>query len=346
MSGRWVIVAAERAPRPNDFALTRGERKGGFCPFCEGNEDRTPPEVASIRRPGTAPNTPGWQVRVVPNKYPALEPKGEVKAEGRGIHHKVTGVGVHEVIVEHPSHVTSPAEMSDDDFAKVVEVYGDRMRALASDGRLIYVLIFKNVGEAAGASLEHSHSQLIAVPVMPRRVHEEMQRSEAHYYRHHRCLLCDVIRQEMEERERVVLESDAFIVISPYAARFPFEMWVMPKYHAGWFHGTSPERVPELARLLREAIVRLEKCMGRPPFNYAIHTAPVTGQGRDYYHWHIELIPRVTRVAGFEWGTGFYINPMPPETAARYLREASDGGVCERAAVAAAPDAATGVQER
>jgi UDPglucose--hexose-1-phosphate uridylyltransferase len=330
VSGRWVIIATERAARPHDFIMGRGEPKDGFCPFCEGNEDRTPPELTAVAEPDRAPNTEGWKVRVVPNKFPALRLDGEVNAQGLGLYHRVAGVGAHEVIIESPRHIITPTQMTAPEFEPVVRTYVDRCGALSMDDRLAYVLVFKNVGEAAGASLEHSHSQIIAVPVIPRRVHDEMECSEVFHNRRRACLFCDVIEQELKARERVVIESRDFVVLSPYAARFPFEMMVLPKHHAPHFHQTEERLQPQLAHVLHEALVRMELCLEYPPFNYAIHTSPVTGLEPDYYHWHIEIIPRVTRVAGFEWGSGFYINPMEPERATEFMRALPPREVRER----------------
>jgi UDPglucose--hexose-1-phosphate uridylyltransferase len=326
VSGRWVIIATERAGRPQDFVLAREESAGGFCPFCEGNEDRTPPEVWAIRRPGAAPDAPGWKVRVVPNKFPALSTDAGTRTGGDELYRSVEGFGCHEVIIESPRHIISPTQMSHSDFGLVVQTYCRRFRALSEDERLAYVLVFKNVGSRAGASLEHSHSQLIAVPVMPRRVAEEMQRSNEYYDKHGRCIFCDIVERELRLGERVVLATDSFAVLSPYAARFPFEMWVLPRFHAQHPMHLDTALLPEFGRVLHEAIRRLEACLEAPPFNYAIHTAPVTGGDFGHYHWHVEIIPRVTQVAGFEWGTGFYINPMPPENAAGYMREAAFEG--------------------
>jgi UDPglucose--hexose-1-phosphate uridylyltransferase len=338
VSGRWVIIATERASRPQDFALTREEPVGGFCPFCEGNEDRTPPEVYAVRRPGSAPDSPGWKVRVVPNKFPALSADGGTRSGGDELYRSVEGFGCHEVIIESPRHIITPTALAPDDFTLVLQTYCRRFRALSADERLAYVLMFKNVGSRAGASLEHSHSQLIAVPVMPRRVAEEMQHSNAYFEKHGRCIFCDIVERELRLGERVVLATDDFAVLSPYAARFPFEMWVLPRFHAHHPMHLEPAQVAELARVLHEALARLEACLESPPFNYAIHTAPVTGEDFGYYHWHIEVIPRVTQVAGFEWGTGFYINPMEPESAARYLREVARDSFVDETAPVFAPN--------
>jgi len=321
VSGRWVIVATERAARPHDFFVGRGESKSGFCPFCEGNEDRTPPEVMAVRAAGSEPNTPGWRLRVVPNKFPALQPATALDDHGSRLYPAVGGHGAHEVIIETPRHLVSPSDLPPEQFRLVMEAYCDRARALGRRDGVRYVLIFKNVGEGAGASIEHAHSQLIAVPVMPKRVDEEMRRCANFYDEHGSCLFCDMVQSELQSGERVIVERDGFVALSAYAARFPFEFWVLPTDHASQFHRTDRDRIPALAAILQEAIARLEVVLHDPPFNYAVHTAPASAGNTESYHWHIEVIPRVTRVAGFEWGTGFYINPMEPERAAEHLRE-------------------------
>ncbi len=323
VSGRWVIIATERAARPHDFYVSRGEPKGGFCPFCEGNEGRTPPEITAIREAGTAPDGPGWQVRVVANKFPALRPGTDRNSRDDGLYRAVGGHGAHEVIIETPRHLTSPTQYGPEHLELVLRTYAERSEALSADELVSYVLIFKNVGAGAGASIEHSHSQLIAVPVMPKRVAEEMRNCAEFYRQNSRCLLCHIVEQELRQGERVVAETEDFLAVTPYASRFPFEMWVLPRKHMSHFHRLDARHIPPLAGLLHQALSRLETRLKDPPFNLAIHTAPVGGEDGQHYHWHIEIIPRVTHVAGFEWGTGFYINPMEPETAARYLREVS-----------------------
>ncbi|MHC4789741.1 MAG: galactose-1-phosphate uridylyltransferase, partial [Planctomycetota bacterium] len=218
VSGRWVIIATGRAARPRDYFLSRGRRKGGFCPFCEGNEDRTPPEIAAIRPLGGEPNTPGWKVRVVPNKFPALGMDWRLESRADGPYHTVQGFGTHEVIVESARHVVSPTELATQDFELVLRMYCERSRALSEDERLAYVLIFKNVGQSAGASLEHSHSQLVAVPVMPKRVQEEMHSCQAFYEESSDCLFCSILAKELEGGERVVLEDEHFAVLTPFAS--------------------------------------------------------------------------------------------------------------------------------
>lgn len=321
VGGRWVIIATERAARPQDFHTASRVPKGGFCPFCEGNEDKTPPEVFARRPAGSRPDGPGWSIRIVPNKYPALRMDGECRPIGGGICEGMNGIGAHEVIIETPKHVLSPTELTPDAFEDVVKVYYDRMLELKNDERLAYALIFKNVGEAAGASIEHSHSQLICTPVVPKRVGEEMDRCMDYYRAEGRCLLCAIVEQYAADGERVVINDDEFLVVTPYASRFPFEMWLMPKQHISHFEKTPREILGGLGRVLHEALRRLDVSLAEPPYNYILHTSPFSVGALQHYHWHVEIIPRVTQIAGFEWGTGFYINPVVPERAAQYLRD-------------------------
>ena len=326
VSGRWVIIATDRAARPQEFHRQKRIAKGGFCPFCEGKESTTPPEIFALREPGSQPNGPGWRVRVVPNKYPALRTEGVLNKRGMGVYDFMAGVGAHEVIVESPKHVLSPSELPPQVLAEVVRTYRDRAADLKKDKRLAYALIFKNVGAEAGASLEHSHSQLICTPVSPKRVEEEMDRCERFFRFRGRCLLCDILAQDLADASRIVVDSENFVVLTPFAARFPFEMWIMPKPHLSHFEDTSDAMLAEFANVLYEALGRLDASLDKPPYNYSIHSTPFVFGDVEYYHWHLEVIPRVTEVAGFEWGTGFHINPVPPESAAKFLREVAWAG--------------------
>jgi len=323
VAGRWVIIATDRAARPHQFQGQKRVPRGGFCPFCEGNETKTPPEILAYRSPGTHPNTPGWRVRVVPNKYPALRVEGDLHMRGVGVYDTMEGIGAHEVLIESPKHVLSPSELTTEALEEVVRAYRDRMLDLKKDVRLVCAMLFKNVGVEAGASLEHSHSQLICTPVAPKRVQEEMDRCNEFYRFRGRCLLCDIIQQELADGQRVVVDKEGFVVLTPYASRFPFEMWILPRQHTAHFEDITDEMIGGLAGALHEALRRLDASLDDPPYNYNIHTVPFVLGPVPYYHWHIEVIPRVTAIAGFEWGTGFYINPVAPETAAQFLREAS-----------------------
>ncbi|MCL6583088.1 MAG: galactose-1-phosphate uridylyltransferase [bacterium] len=319
--GRWVIIATERAKRPSDFISQPQERMKGFCPFCVGNEDKTPPEVLAYRQSGTRPNTPGWSVRVVPNKFPALKIEGELDKRAVGLYDQMNGVGAHEVIIETPDHDLSLANLPLENFAQVIQAYQDRVIDLKRDPRFQYVLIFKNHGHAAGASLDHSHSQLIALPVIPKRVVEEIRGTNTYYLYRDRCIICDIIHQELEMEVRLIDQNQHFIALAPFASRFPFETWVIPKGHAVYFEAISQDQLWALAQILKCVLQRITTALNDPPYNFLIHSAPFYEKEIGFYHWHMEIIPKLTAVAGFEWGTGFYINPTPPEEACRFLRE-------------------------
>ncbi|ANQ53212.1 galactose-1-phosphate uridylyltransferase [Thermosipho sp. 1063] len=317
---RWVIIATERAKRPHDFSVPKEEKKDGFCPFDYGNEHTTPPEMLAFRPDDSEPNSPGWWVRVVPNKFPAVNPNIEVQKYGHGMYDAMTGFGYHEVIIETPDHNSTFALYDDKQAQEVVWAYVKRYNEIEKDERIKYILIFRNHGALGGASLPHPHSQIIAIPSIPKRVLEEMNGSKDYYDYKERCVFCDMISQEKIENRRIIEENEHFIAFAPYASRFPFEIWIIPKEHAHNFGAISEEQIPTFARILRNSLYRIYKVLDNPPYNFVIHTSPTYEEGKIYYHWHVEIMPRLTRVAGFEWGSGFYINPVPPEDAAKYLR--------------------------
>ncbi|HEV3221002.1 MAG TPA: galactose-1-phosphate uridylyltransferase [Candidatus Acidoferrales bacterium] len=323
ITNRWVIISTGRAKRPSDFVNESVEIRGkGMCPFDYGNEDKTPPELLTYGRNGGGANTPGWTVRVVPNKFPALGIEGDLDRSGEGIFDRMNGVGAHEVIVETPDHNATLARLSEHRIEEVLYAFRDRMLDLKNDKRFRYVLIFKNHGDAAGASLEHTHSQLIALPIVPKRVREEVDNAKRYYGEKERCIFCDMIRQEREEGVRVITETPDFIVLAPYAPRFPFEVWMLPKQHSSSFENNMSPVFKSLARTLKDCLMRQESVLNNPAYNLMIHTSPIGEESNPHYHWHIEIIPKLTKVAGFEWGSGFYICPTPPEESARFLREA------------------------
>ncbi len=320
--GRWVIISTERGKRPSDFSGTPKRRKEAkLCPFCPGNESATPPEILAYRPDSSEPNKPGWTLRVISNKYPALRIEGDLNREGVGIFDKMNGVGAHEVIIETPDHKSDLVDLDVKQVEALIWAYRARAIDLKKDPRFRYILIFKNQGEAAGASLEHSHSQLIATPIVPKRVAEEVEGARKYYEYKERCIFCDAIKQEIADGERVVIQNDAFISLEPFAPRFPFETWILPKKHQPAFETIKKDEIPLLASILLETLRRLAKALNNPPYNYVLHTSPVDDGYAEEYHWHIEIMPKLTKVAGFEWGTGFYINPTTPEDAAGYLRE-------------------------
>lgn len=323
VSGRWVIIATERAARPTDFKPQPEETNDvARCPFCPGHEGMTPPEIFTVREPGTAVNGPGWHVRVVSNKFPALRIEGDTAKSGVGLFTRMDGVGAHEVIVETPDHHTHLGLLAPAKVAAVIGGYLARYRDLDNDPRFEYALLFRNHGRSAGASLSHPHSQLIALPVVPKRVAEEVEACEQFYGKRGGCVFCRIVEQELRMRERVVFENDRFAAITVFAGRFPFETWVLPKYHAASFGEMAEADMLPCAEALQVTLRALHVCLGNPPYNFIVHTAPYHYQARHAYHWHIEIMPRLTHVAGFEWGSGFFINPVVPEAAARFLREA------------------------
>lgn len=322
--GRWVIIASERPKRPDDFGdvcdETRPER-AVFCPFCEGNESKTPPEILAYRGPDSQPNGPGWRLRVVPNRYPALQIEGNLDKSGVGVYDRMNGVGAHEVVIESPRHVESITDLDEENVRDVFIACRDRLLDLRRDSRMVCGMIFKNVGTAAGASLAHTHTQIIVTPVVPRTVQQEMDGCRRFFDYRGRCLFCDIVEQEHAEGKRTVGEYGNFIAFNPYASRFPFETWILPKRHSSHFEDIQASEAGEFAHLMKTVLAKLEKALSHPPYNYMIHTAPLSVPRMEHYHWHVEVIPRLTKVAGFEWGTGFYINPVAPESAAEFLRE-------------------------
>ncbi len=322
ITGRWVIIANDRARRPADFTRESAvPNPSRICPFCPGQENKTPPEVLAYRNNGGA-NQGGWSLRVVPNKFPALRVEGEIDRQGEGLYDRMNGVGAHEVIIESPDHAASFSEMPEKEVSDVFFAFRDRILDLSKDPRLRYVIVFKNYGAAAGATLEHSHSQLIALPVVPKRVQEELDGALRYYQFRERCIFCDILQQELASRARIVFETDHFLAVAPYASRFPFETWIVPRRHSSHFSASDPAVLHNLGWTVRSVLRKIDKVLEKPAYNAIIHTAPVQDNPLDHYHWHLELIPKLTKVAGFEWGTGFYINPTPPEEAARFLREA------------------------
>jgi UDPglucose--hexose-1-phosphate uridylyltransferase len=328
---RWVIVASARGLRPNDFkAFERSQTPADSCPLCGGRESLTPPTIASYRLPNDSSGS-SWHVRVVPNKYPALRVEGELGRSAEGNYDRMDGIGAHEVVVETPSHDVRLEDLSVEHLALVLAAYRERIADLMKDRRLRYVLVFKNSGAGAGASLSHSHSQIMATPITPRTVAMELDSARAHYQAKERCIFCDILRQELSGGERVVVVDQFFVTHCPYASRFPFEMHLHPRAHHHDYASLNDDYLLKLAHHLKEVLLRMKTALNDPPYNFLLHTAPSTigrTPRRSYWdtldadwHWHIEILPRITKTAGFEWGTGFYINPTPPEEAARCLRQ-------------------------
>ncbi len=321
VTGRWIIVFSEKIPNAKDFKIEPHTKNPQNCPFCYGNEAMTPPEIIAHRKHGPA-NSPGWTVRVVPNKFPALRIEGELNKEGIGIFDMTNGIGAHEVIIDTPDHMRDMSDLSCAETEEVIWAYLARSIDLRRDKRFKYILIFKNYGKVAGASLEHPHSQLIALPIVPKRVHEEIDGASKYYEYKERCVFCDIIREEQEDKDRIIYEDNNFLAFCPYVSRFPYEVWILPKKHASDFASLQRDCVPSFARAMRDSLARIKALLKDPPYNFIIHTSPINGHERDDYHWHVEIMPKLTKIAGFEWGSGFYINPVPPDIAAENLLSA------------------------
>lgn len=321
ITGRWVIIEPMRAQRPIHYQEVMKSTDVLFDPFAEGNESATPPEILAFRDGRTGANGPGWRVRVVPNKFPALQVEGTLENRGDGIYDMMTGIGAHEVIIEGPTNKPSLTNLPLGTVREVLLAYRDRLNDLKKDQRLVHALIFKNKGPLAGASLEHSHSQLIATSVVPGAVQEELDGSRRFFEYRGRSIFDDMIRQELVGRERVVSETPNYLTFCPYASRFPFETWIVPKFDASHYETIERPRLDELGLVLKTTLAKLEQALDDPPYNYVLHSAPFNVPQSPHFRWHLEILPRLTRLGGFEWGSGVVINSVPPEEAARYLRD-------------------------
>lgn len=323
----WVIVASARATRPSDFAahtLTRmAPGPKDDCPFCPGNEQMTPPESSAIRPGSTSdqPNGPGWAVRVVPNKFGALSPEdpGE-EGSADGIFAQRRGLGFHEVVIETPDHHVTLGKMPLEQVELILHSYLDRYRVLSADPQVQLVVIFRNYGREAGTSLYHPHSQVIATPVIPVAVQHRIDTARRYYDATQQCVYADLLASELEAGERIVSVSDHFVVFTPFASRMPFETWIIARRGCATFGGLSPEEVADLADTLRRTIARLEVGLNHPPYNYVIQSPPLPEEDSRYFAWQLQIIPRVATAAGFELGSGMFINSVRPEDAAAFLR--------------------------
>ena len=326
--GRWVIISLERAKRPNDFVSKKEEEDHSYeCVYCAGNESRTARQIFALPSEENAEDS-DWDVRVIPNVPPLLQVEGDMGRKGKGMFDLMNGIGAHEIIVESPRHVKSFANLEIEQMSRVFGVYAERMRDLERDQRIKYVLICKNHGLRAGGDTNHHvRTQLIALPVNPKRVKEELVGARRYYQYRERCIFCDMIHEEIEVKERIIAREDGFIAFMPFASRFPFEVWVLPEEHSCDYY--KIRNTKGLARVMKKVLKKLDMGLQDPPYNYIIHTAPFRRMSSAGfwktvdadYHWHIEIMPRLTKVAGFEWGSGFYINPTPPEQAAKFLTE-------------------------
>ncbi len=327
--GRWVIIATERGKRPSDFIPQPVDvPEQAKNPFAEGNEHMTPPEIFAFRDPKSKANASGWQVRVVPNKFPALRIEGELDKEGQGMYDKMNGIGAHEVIIETPNPSLQLEQQTVEGIGRVIETFKIRVTDLLRDPRFRFILVFKNFGKQAGATIGHPHSQLIAMPVTPKRMKEKLVGAMQYYAYKDRSLYEDILKQEIKEGSRLVYENAGFVAFCPFASRFPFEVTIMPRRQSAYFQDIHPDEILLLADCLKVSLTKLAKALNQPQYNFLVSTGPARYAHHGYwstidqdFRWHIEILPRLTLIAGFEVGTGFYINPTPPEEAAKYLRE-------------------------
>lgn len=328
---RWVVIATERCRRPTDFARpTPKTAKTCICPLCVGNENMTPPaimlylkengKITKSQDPHTGDRPQNWLIRDIPNLYPAFTPPK---------HHSqqvVTGddccfaVGHHEVLVESPVHEENLADVKLPQLELLINAYIERFKELSAKPYVEYVSIFRNYRCEAGASLSHPHSQIIATPIVPVNIQGELQASREFHEKHGKCVFCEILEKE-RSGPRLVLENEGFVVFAPYASIYPLEFWIVPKKHSPNILNLSETEVSSFARTLKNSLKALKDVVNDPPYNYGIHLS-ITEDDQDYYHWHLEVYPKLAIWAGFEKSTGIYINTVPPEIAAESLRKA------------------------
>lgn len=320
VTGRWVVIAADEPLRRRDFDLDPViPIDEAYCPLCEGEEAVAGAEIAAVRD-GTPPNEPGWRLRVVPNRVPALRVEGALEHRQDGPFERMHGLGAHEVFVETPRHDATWATMSAEELVRVLTAWRDRLADLRRDTRMRAALIFKNEGVKAGARLAHPHSQLIAMPVVPEDLAAEVAGAHRHFEAHGACAYCALLEQELALRARVVAASEAVAILSPYAARWPFETCLLPRAHHARFEEATEPLLTEVAATLQPVLRTMATRLEQPALNVVLHTAPYAEALDAAFHWHLEIVPRVLRPSGFELGSGTALNPVAPEEAARVLR--------------------------
>ncbi len=319
----WVIIATERARRPHDFQKkappSPSAARDAGCPFCPDNEHMTPEQDFVI--PDTGAGDGRWRVRVVPNKFAALLPQGGPERRQSGIFREMAGYGKHEVIIETPRHDQPIALMDRLQVEDIVRAYRARYRALREDTNLELILIFKNHGRAAGTSLAHPHSQLVATPVVPTTIRLRYDTATRYHDDTGQCIYCVIRDEELKRGERIVLESEEFVAVHPYASRVPFETWILPRRHDSCFGHIADESLSDFAAVLQTLLRKMYFGLGNPDFNYVVHTAPIEDEDKHYYIWHLQILPRLTVQAGFELGSGMHINVALPEETAAFMRE-------------------------
>ena len=318
ITGTWVVVTTDHPKGPSDYLPFKPpyqpQEAEGLCPFCPGHEAMTPKETFMLAGEGGR-----WAVRVIPNKFPFFHIEGEFDRRPEGMYDVMGAIGAHEIVVETPGHKQNFASMEPQQIEKILRAYRERLRDLEKDRRFQQFLILKNY---PGVYNRHPHSHIIAMPVIPRRIDEEIYGTLDYYQRKERCIFCDIIKEEILMKKRVILETVHFLVFSPFASRYPFETWIVPKKHAPDLHHIHEEGIEDLSVAIQSLFLRFHKLLSDPPYSLALHTSPVQSRfHRSEYHWHIETRLRIGLREGFEWGTGFFVNPTPPEDAAAFLRE-------------------------
>jgi len=327
VTGEWVIIAPERSSRPmlaSPHVTPRTVRDP--CPFCTGHEWHTPAELRAYRSPQSKPNEAGWRVRCVPNSFASVKPEGNAEPHGDGYFFRADGVGRHELFVECPQHEPNLARLPVEQIREVVQMWRERFIEASSDPKLRYAQLFKNHGADAGASVEHAHSQLIATPMIPPVISEELRFAMLFQEEHDECAYCELLHRERVDGSREVAESPSFVAVAAYAGRQPFETWIVPRVHHSNFDAITTEAADELGTILWTVLRKLDLALEGPAYNLVFHSAPFHEPPSAYYHWHVEVLPRLTQLAGYEWGTGSHVNPIRPEDAAVVLRESAEKG--------------------
>jgi len=328
LMSRWVAVLSD-SKSPEEYFQSTEETTESNCKFCSGREHETPNEIAAIRENGTRANEPGWWTRVIPSSKPILQIEGDLGRKGVGMYDKMNSIGANEIFIETPEHNKRPEDIGFEQMVRIVTLYRERVADLEKDSRMRYILIYKNSGREAGAIFSHPHSQIIATPIIPKRVKEELDGAKQYFAYKERCIFCDMMREELRYGQRIIFETKNFVAFCPYAQRFSFEFWIMPKRHSCAFQDIYADELEDFGLILFSVMKRLGAILKNPPYNYIIHTAPNRIPRRNHwhtlgedFHWHMEIMPRLARVSGFEWGSGFYVVTTSPEDAAKYLREA------------------------
>lgn len=323
---QWVVIATERAKRPEDYSKDAEDvghpDHSGDCPFCPGNEPMTPPEEFAYRMAGTEPDTRGWWVRVIPNKFAALVPDGHLgRIRENGFFRRMSGVGKHEVVIESPRHNATVGTMDLKQIEEILLIYRDRFNQLSQDPKFQFVIVFRNHGRLAGTSLVHPHSQMIATPMVPLHIRHRLEEAMRYYDDNGECVFCRMLGEEVEAQKRVVLETEDFVAFEPFASSAPFETWIMPKKHAATYGSISIDGAKKFAAVVSRVMKRMYTGLNDPDYNYMIHTAPFEDANENWYHWFVRIVPRLTMIAGFELGSQVFINTTPPEAAAEFLRQ-------------------------